>query len=263
MPRSRRGEVEIGTGQHGQRLSGKVALVTGAGRGIGREIALAYAREGASLVVAAEVDAEICAVAVECDEFGVQAAPALCDVRDEQHVSRTVRTCLTQFGRIDILVNAAGIDLSTLSLEKRLIQNLELQQWRDVFAVNVEGTFLCSREVIAPLSRNTSGGAIINLSSGTVRSPLPGYGSYASSKFAVEGLTKILAQEVASAKIRVNCLQPGGLTDTAIVPGWMRSADMHKPSVIRECAVYLASDESALVTGSSFIAMSGIESDIS
>jgi NAD(P)-dependent dehydrogenase (short-subunit alcohol dehydrogenase family) len=243
--------------QAGGRLAGKVALVTGGGRGIGREICLAYAAEGAAVAVLANQSEEVSIVAADCAATGAQSMPIACDVREEDAVRSAVSSLLRRFDRIDVLVNAAGMDLTDLGLEERLVESLTLDDWRRVFAVNVEGTFLFAREVIPVMRRGDRGGSIINFSSGTVRRPPPGYSAYTSSKHAVEGFTQILALEVADAGIRANCLQPGGLTDTAIVPSWMRPsdrADLHQPSVVRECAVYLASDKSTAVSGESLVA---------
>ena len=238
------------------KLASKVAIVTGAGSGLGREIALEYAREGACVGVLSIIQVQVASVVEECKAFGGAAIGACADVTLEVDVRDFVEKTVRRFGRLDILVNAAGIDLTDLDFESRLIQNLSLEAWRSVFRVNVEGTFLCTREAVPHMIR-TDGGSIINFSSGTVRFPIQAYGPYTSSKFAIEGFTKVAAQELEKHNIRVNCLQPGGVTDTAIVPEWMKlehPSQLHEPAVIRACAAYLASDESAFVTGRSLVA---------
>ncbi len=238
-------------------LAGKVAIVTGGGSGMGREICLEFAQEGAALVVASNVPAQIEEVAAECRAQGARAVAAYADVSVEADVKALVERCLREYGKVDVLVSAAGIGLAQLGVATQLdTTETTLEQWRRIYEVNVFGVYLCAREVVAPMAAN-GGGSIMNFASGTVRFPGPGLGPYTSSKFAVEGFTKILAQEVERQNIRANCLQPGGLVDTALIGPERPAAEresFHQPSVIRKCAVWLASDESRFITGRSIVA---------
>jgi NAD(P)-dependent dehydrogenase (short-subunit alcohol dehydrogenase family) len=123
------------------RLAGKVTLITGAGRGIGHGIALGYAREGADLVLVSRTEAEIAAVAKEVEALGREALPAVADVRDAAAVRSVVEQALRTFGRIDVLVNAAGIPMVAPSAE------LPLEDWQRTIDINLTGTFLCCQAV--------------------------------------------------------------------------------------------------------------------
>jgi 3-oxoacyl-[acyl-carrier protein] reductase len=244
-------------GATGTALAGKVALISGGGSGMGREIALAYAEAGAQVVVSSDVPDRDQAVAGECRELGADATALSVDVRDEHGVAGLVSRCLEEFGRLDVLVAAAGVDVTDVdSPEARFVHRLSYEQWKRVIDVNLTGVFLAMRAVL-PWMMEAKAGSILSFSSGTVRFPVPGLAPYISSKFALEGLTKVLAQEVDEYGIRVNTIQPGGVTDTALLPGWIDPeyrARMHRPSVVRALAVYLAGDESRFVTGRSLVA---------
>ncbi len=159
------------------------------------------------------------------------------------------------FGRIDILVNNAGGPLNSYQTH---ICDLNTNDWRAVFDVNVTGMFLCSRAV-APYMIKQKSGVIINISSGMGKRGRAGMIAYSAAKFAVEGLTQSLALDLSPWNIRVNALEPGGLTAT---PGMLRKNPdmppdkMLQPGVIRDVLVYLASEDSAGVTGQSLTATS-------
>ncbi len=235
-------------------LTGKVAIVTGGGSGLGREIALEYAARGAAVVVASNVPEQNEAVVAQA---GVGALAVTVDVRSEPEVRALVARTVEELGGVDILVAAAGLDVrDSPAREDRHLRHVTLEQWRTVIAVNLTGTFLCAREVLPHMIERRSG-SIVTFTSGTVRAPLPGLAAYVGSKAAIEGLTRVLALEVAGDGIRVNALQPGGPTDTPFFGSSVspeERARMHQPAVIRACAVYLASDESREVTGRSFVA---------
>jgi NAD(P)-dependent dehydrogenase (short-subunit alcohol dehydrogenase family) len=235
-------------------LAGKVAIVTGGGSGLGREIVLEYAARGAEVVVASNAPDENEAVAAEA---GTGALAIAIDVRDEGHVRSLVARTLDELGRVDVLVTAAGIDVrESPRREDRHVRNVSLATWETVLAVNLTGTFLSIREVLPHmLERRT--GSIVTFTSGTVRSPRPGLAAYASSKAAIEALTEVVALEVAPHGVRANVLQPGGPTRTAFFGDSIpedEQARFHDPAVIRDCAAHLASDASIGVTGRSFVA---------
>jgi 3-oxoacyl-[acyl-carrier protein] reductase len=239
------------------KLKGKVAIITGGGSGLGREVALAYAQEGASLVLTSNSREQIDHVAEECHALGVPALPVYADVSVPDDVVAMVERSREEFNRIDILVCSAAVNEAVLRDEPRTrLLDLDPDQWKQIIDVNVNGLFLCN-QAVAPAMINGGGGSIMNLSSGLVRFPAAGFGAYTTSKWAVEGFTKTLALELEANNVRVNCIQPGGTVDTAFV-GTKVSAEeratFHRPAVIRECAVWLGGDESRFITGRSIVA---------
>jgi NAD(P)-dependent dehydrogenase (short-subunit alcohol dehydrogenase family) len=204
------------------------------------------------VVVASDVAAENEAVAAACGGLAVEV-----DVRDEEAVRSLVARALETYGTIDVLVAAAGLDVRrSPAREDRYVVSVPLADWRTVLDVNLTGTFLSIRTTL-PHMLERRAGSIITFTSGTVSAPLPGLGAYVSSKAGIEGLTRVLALEVAAHGVRANLLQPGGPTDTPFFEGLVDAeerARMHEPGVIRACAVYLASDGSSGVTGQSLVA---------
>src|SRR3990172_4686890 len=194
-------------------LQGKVALITGAGRGIGRAVALAYAGEGASLALCSRTKKELAATRKAVAELGAAALVQTCDVSREKDVERFVGRALEKFGRIDVLVNNAGLAHRTAPLVE-----LSPEEWDGVLAPNLRGAWL--------------GG-----------DALPGYGAYGVSKWGLEGLTRYLALEVKRAGVRVNSVSPG------YVATKMTSYRGAKPETVVDLFVYLASDASAGLTG--------------
>jgi len=192
-------------------LNGKVAIVTGAGRGIGRAIAKALAGEGARVALAARTESDLAAVKAEiereADEAPVRAQAALVvptDVSDEGQVRALVRKVREIFGRLDILVNNAGIAVGKPLLETTT------EEWDRSMAVNARGPFLMCRECI-PLMRESGGGVIINIVSVVGIKGYVNQGAYTASKHALMGMTKVLAQEVKGDGIRVHAISPGGV----------------------------------------------------
>ena len=237
------------------KLQDKVALVTGAVRGIGWEIAQAFAEERAKLTICdlnqAEVDAVVAKLRLPLERvLGVKA-----DVTVEREVVNLFGAIQKKFGRIDVVVNNAGFAWprgGPINLE---LADTPLEVWLKVLDTNLNGTFLCSREALK-LMRSQRGGSIINISSPQGKKGKPLRGPYSAAKFGVEGLTQVLALENAAYHIRVNCLDPGGIVATEAIrniPG-NRGTRMLSPEVVRPCAVYLASDESREITGQSLVA---------
>lgn len=235
----------------GDLLSGKVAIVTGSGRGIGRAIALAYARAGASVVVAARTQAEISATVQEIAAGQGRALAIPADVSQAQSVAQLVGQTLETFGQIDILVNNAG-----LPGPPGLITEIGEADWDQTLAVNLKGAFLCCRAVVPPMIA-AGGGNIINVSSGagqpkprsTVRS-LP----YQVSKFGLEGLTNGLAAQLRDYKINVNSLLPGMIAtrfhgDTSPEQMAALGGRLGQPEDVTAAALYLASRPPGEFTG--------------
>ena len=242
------------------KLDGRVAVITGAGRGIGRTIALAYAREGARLALAARSEPELEQTVAAVAEMGGQAIAVPTDVTDPAHTERLAGAAVERFGRIDLLVNNAGISGPIGPL-----QDNGIAEWVDTITVNLTGTFLVCRAVI-PVMLGQGGGKIINLSGAGAANAWSNMSAYCSSKVAVVRLTEVLAQELADKGIAVNALGPGSvhttmwdkMTEDAAQAG---ATFIHETGLrvtsgggasIDECAelaVWLASDESAGLTG--------------
>jgi 3-oxoacyl-[acyl-carrier protein] reductase len=224
------------------RLIDKVAFITGGGRGIGRAVALGFAREGARVVIAARTLAEVEAVAAEIGEIGRSALALACDVSDEGQVKAAVARALERFGRVDVLVNNAGIGLA------RPIFGTSRLNWDRALAVNLTGTFLCTKHVWKPMVAQGSG-SIINIASLAGTRGMPMMGAYAASKWGQIGFTLVTAEEGKPHHIRANAVAPGK-GDTAIRAAViedktrMLTADDH----VGVCA-FLASDESRYITG--------------
>ena len=186
------------------KLKGKLALVTGGGRGIGRAVAFAFAREGASVAVVARTGAEVERVAAElAGECGVPAMHATCDVSDAQSVARAFAGVMETFGRgADILVNNAGI------AESAPVTRTDDAHWRRHLAVNLDGTFYCTRAAL-PAMIERGWGRIINIASIAGKTGAPYIAAYSASKHGVLGLTRSVALEVASKGVTVNAICPG------------------------------------------------------
>ena len=237
------------------RVRDKIALVTGSTRGIGWEIIQAFVNEGAKVALCdlsqAEVDEAVARLQMPAEEvLGLKA-----DVTSEQEVVDLFTRVQEKFQRLDILVNNAGFAWprgGPLNLE---IAETPLEVWLKVLATNLTGTFLCSRAALK-IMRPQRAGSIINISSPQGKKGKALRGPYCAAKFGVEGLTQVLSVENASHNIRANTLDPGGIVATEAIrkiPG-NQGTRMLKPEIVRACAIYLASDESAGITGHSFVA---------
>ncbi len=236
-----------------RKLEGKIAIVTGAGMGIGRSIALALAEEGAHIVAVSRTRADVEKVAEEASRFRVGSLAVQADVSIEEEVEEMVKKTLGVFGRIDILVNNAGIPGPT-----GLITEINAREWDEAFNVNVKGVFLCSKAVLPQMIKQRSGN-IINISSGAGRrtkevsfsSPTRSL-VYSVTKFGVEGFTLALAGQVNPFNINVNALRPGP-TNTRFHAATSpeKRAKMRHPDDLKKVAVFLASQGPTGLTGES------------
>ena len=243
------------------RFRDKVVLVTGAGRGIGKAIALGFAREGAKVIVNyynSEKEAEN--VVDEVKKLGSDAVAVKCDVGQEKEVKAMFDAAVKKFGKIDILVNNAGIVYDVPLLEKTV------EQWKKILDTNLIGVFLCAKYAALAMKKNKSG-AIVNIASNNgLTTNSPESADYDASKAGVISLTKNLAEELAP-KIRVNCIAPGWV-DTEMnkdLPKDFVQKEMKrtfvqrfaKPEEIANVALFLASDDAGFMTGSIIVADGG------
>jgi NAD(P)-dependent dehydrogenase (short-subunit alcohol dehydrogenase family) len=227
-------------------LEGKVALVTGASQGLGRALALAYAREGAKLVINSRSEGSIRPVAEEVEALGTEVLALPADVADPAGVDRLVSQAADRFGGIDVLVNNASI------LGPRVrIEDFPEDEWRKVIDANLTGLFLISKAAIPHLNE---GASVINLVSGVSVEGRPEWGAYSVSKFGVEGITQILAAELEERSVRVNSVDPGGMRTDMRAAAYPEEDPKTRitPEENTDVFVYLASDESQGVTGARF-----------
>ena len=228
-------------------LTGKTALITGAGRGIGAATAQLFANQGAKVVLTSRTESELRAVEATIKAAGGIATSIVCDVADETEVARLFDRTHETLGGLDILINNAGTSWSGD------FASHPAENWDRVMAVNVRGPFLCSREAFRLFKTLGRGGSIVNLSSlagirGTEK--FQGTTSYVTSKFAIVGLTESLAVEGRALGIRVNCIAPGAV-DTEML---RRVAPQLKtrttPADIAKLLLFLADDrQSGALTG--------------
>jgi len=217
------------------RLTGQVALVTGAGRGIGRAVAAAFAREGALVVLAARSTRELASIQREIEAAGGRALVVPTDVRQEPAVAALVSRTLAESGRIDCLVTAAGLAAFGP------LADAKTEDWDQLMAVNLRGVFLCCRAVLPAMTAQGSG-TIINIGSVVTSRTLPGSGAYTAAKYGLLGFSRVLAEEMRTHGVRVGVLSAGA-TDTPLwdaVPQPPDRALMLKPSVIAEAALLMA-----------------------
>jgi len=235
------------------KLAGRTAIVTGAAAGIGREIARALSAERAS-VVAADRDGDGAArVAAQLSTSAAPSVGVTADVSVEGDVQRLVDETLSRFGRIDVLVNNAGIAASSTLVET------DLDEWNRILAVDLTGVFLCSRAV-TPTMIAQGGGAIVNIGSQLGLRGAPNLAAYCAAKAGVHGLTKALARELAPHGIRVNAVAPGPVdtdiladVDPETMAGILAEIPLGRVARVEEIApvvVLLASEGGAYFTGS-------------
>ena len=227
-------------------LEGKVAMITGASQGLGRALALAFAREGAQVVINARSEESICPVAEEAGSLGAEVLALAADVSSSADVERLVGAATERFGHVDVLVNNAGV------LGPRVpIEEYPEDEWRRVIDANLTGPFLVTKAAIPHMP---DGGSIVNVVSGVSVEGRARWGAYSVSKFGVEGLTKILAAELEERGIRANAVDPGGMRTEMRAAAYPEEDPMTRitPEENTDVFLYLASDESKGVTGQRF-----------
>jgi NAD(P)-dependent dehydrogenase (short-subunit alcohol dehydrogenase family) len=240
------------------RLASKVALITGGGTGIGRAMALAFAREGAKVAVAGRRVEKLQAVVAEVAGQGGEGLAILCDVAVAADVARAVRETADRFGALNVLVNNAG------ALSATTVEGIAEEEWDRIMRVNLKGPFLMSRAAL-PEFRKAGGGAIVNVGSILGLVAMKDRAAYCASKGGVTMLTKAMALDHAHEKVRVNCICPS-IVETELVKGLFEANEqgralkdarvasiplgrMGRPADVAELAVFLASEESSWLTG--------------
>jgi 3-oxoacyl-[acyl-carrier protein] reductase len=234
-------------------LEGKTALITGASRGIGKEIAMRFAKEGADIAITNIFDDdEFKAAVAEIEKLGVKAKGYVFNVANFADSQKVVNDIISDFGKIDILVNNAGITKDTL------LMRMTEEQWDAVIAVNLKSVFNLTKAVLMPMIKQ-KGGSIINMSSVVGVSGNAGQSNYAASKAGIIGFTKSVAKEVGSRNIRVNAIAPGfiitEMTDKLpedVKNEWINKIPLKRggtPADVANTAVYLACELSSYVSG--------------
>ena len=250
----------------------RVTLITGASQGIGRALALAFAEAGDSLVLAARNEANLNETAQATRDLGAETLVVPTDITDPAQVAQMVETGTDHFDRIDVLINNSGVGGPSGQLWE-----LDLEEWRETFAVNVDGVFLVSQAVLPQMVERRAGSVII-IGSITGKRPLWGRTPYATTKAALVGLTRTLALEAGAHGVRVNLISPGFVAGPRLdwvidaqaegrgIPATEVRAEMEaesplnrltQPADIARAAVYLASDEAEAITGADLNVNSG------
>jgi 3alpha(or 20beta)-hydroxysteroid dehydrogenase len=237
------------------KLEGKVAIITGAGSGMGAEEARMFAAEGAKVVITDIVGDACRAIAEEIGEYAIAIEH---DVADEDGWQRVVDQTLEKFGKIDTLVNNAGLTRADT------FDNTDAALLRRMLDVNIVGSFLGMKAVRGPMKDN-GGGVIINIASGLAFTSLPGYFAYGISKWGVRGMTKLGAKELSPDNIRIVTLTPGAIETPALVPAVRENASALIPlgrvggaDEFSRVVVFIASDDASYVSGAEFLIDGGM-----
>lgn len=255
------------------KLKDRVAIITGGGTGIGKAISLAFAKEGAKVVVAARTLPRLEEMVEAIEAKGGKAKAVQTDIADHEQVKRMVAQTIDEFGQVDVLVNNAARG----TYNNADVVDMGLEEWHDSLAINLTGPMLCCKEVLKDMIPRRSG-SIINVSSVAGMSGVPKESPYAASKWGLIGLTETLAIEAGKHNIRVNCISPGA-TRTSEFDDWVHTSAKNagvtyekvmtkltdnnalkriaEPAEIAAAIVFLASDDSSALTGHNLVASCG------
>lgn len=244
-----------------KRFEGKTAFITGAASGVGRATAIAFAAEGARVVVTDRGEAALQETAERVKAAGGDVLTITCDVSNPDDVAAAVAKAVNAFGRIDCAFNNAGVENKAAPLHE-----IELVEWDRVLDINLRGTFICMKHEIAQML-SQGGGGVVNTSSGAGIRGVAGGASYAASKHAIIGMTKSAALDYAKQKIRVNAVLPGNIAtpmmDRFTEGDIQKAIDLEpvgrlgKPEEIAEAVLWMCSDLGGFVTGASIVVDGG------
>jgi NAD(P)-dependent dehydrogenase (short-subunit alcohol dehydrogenase family) len=238
-------------------FSSRVAIVTGAGKGIGQATAIAFSRHGAKVVLSGRSEDSLARTLALIEEFGGTATMAIGDVSDEDAAEGAVSVALKEFGRLDLAVNNAGVSPWTGNTAE-----CSLESWQRVIDVNLTGTWLGMKHQIRAILGSGRGGAIVNMTSVAALRAFDGYPAYSASKWGVVAITKVAAKELASSGVRVNAIAPGSI-DTPLFNTVVGSTPhsrtdyeqqtpmgrIARPEEVAAAATWLCSDAASYVTG--------------
>jgi NAD(P)-dependent dehydrogenase (short-subunit alcohol dehydrogenase family) len=255
------------------KLKDKVAIITGGGTGIGKAISMAFAKEGAKVVVAARTLPRLEETVKAIEAKGGKALAVQTDIADHEQVKRMVAKAIKEFGRVDILVNNAARG----TYNNADVVDMGLDEWHESLLINLTGAMLCCKEVLKDMIPRRSG-SIVNISSVAGMSGVPWESPYAASKWGLIGFTETLAIEAGKHNIRVNSISPGA-TRTSEFDDWVHTSAKNagvsyekvmtkltdnnaikriaEPAEIAACIVFLASDDASAITGHNLVASCG------
>lgn len=237
---------------------GKVVIITGAADGIGRSVAEAYAALGASVIIADTQEAKGAAAAAELRQEGRQAMFASCDVRKEEDIIRLMQETASEYGRIDILINNAGVSRWKSPYE------LKLEEWDDVMNTNVRSCFLATREAARHMKELAIQGAVVNISSTRAVMSEPNSEAYAASKGAINALTHAMAISLGKDGIRVNSISPGWIETKDYEALRPEDHQQHpagrvgRPDDIARACLYLTHPDNTFITGANLVIDGGM-----
>lgn len=241
-------------------LAGKYCIVTGAGKGIGKAIAARFIEEQAAGVAILEWDLALAEqTAKELDPTGEKVIAVKCNVADSDMVKAAIDTVVAKFGRIDVLVNNAGVT------RDRIFHKMTDEEWHTVININLNGVYNTCKFVV-PMMRNQESGAIVNISSTSLMGN-PGQANYSATKAALQGFTRTMAKELARKKVRMNCIAPGYIdTEMMRAVGEERlsrsiaghpSQRLGQPEEIASVAAFLCTEDASWVTGQTVVVSGG------